>query len=468
MLKRELRTAILELSGKQCGIRQIARALKISRQAVRKVLFSRSATPPAIERPELAEPYRQQIQDLYLSCEGNLVRVHEELLADGAKLAYPTLTAFVRREQLGEKPKAPAGRYHFDPGQETQHDTSPVQIPIGGRKREGQIISSALCFSRMLFFQGAPQFQRFHCKVFLTDAFGFFEGVTEDVMIDNTHVVVSRGTGPDMVVVPEMAAFAERYGFTFHAHKVGDANRSARVEGPFWFIQRNFLPGRRFVDWPDFDAQAREWCIKVNSAYKRHLHAIPRELYAIERPYLKRLPVWVPEVYRLFQRIVDAEGYVNVNSNRYSVPPDWIGREVQVRETKAHIEIDGVRGGHVRHDRVIGEVDQRRLLKEHRYPRGQNPHKPQRAPEETAIASACPELADFVASLKKHGRKQSTLALRQLLRMVQEYPRQPLLVAIAEAAQYGLWDLDRVERMVLRRVAHDYFRLGPDEGDNDE
>jgi hypothetical protein len=287
-------------------------------------------------------------------------------------------------------------------------------------------------------------------------------------MIDNTHGVVLRGTGAQMVVVPEMQAFAERYGFSFRAHEVGDANRSARVEGPFWFIQRNFFPGRRFADWGDLNAQAREWCVKVNSAYKRHLRAVPRELYASERPYLKRLPLWVPEVYRLHQRIVDVEGYVSVSSNRYSVPPDWIGRTVQVRETKTHIEIEGVRGGHVRHERVIGEVDQRRLLPEHRYPRGQNPRTPHSAPEETAIGSACPELAGYVAAIKKHGRKQSTLALRQLLRMVQEYPRQPLLAAFAEASQYGLYDLDRVERMVLRRVAHDYFRLDPDEGDNDE
>ena len=28
-----------------------------------------------------------------------------------------------------------------------------------------------------------------------------------------------------------------------------------------------------------------------------------------------------------------------------------------------------------------------------------------------------------------------------------------------EAAQYGLYDLDRLERMILRRVARDYFLL---------
>jgi hypothetical protein len=51
------------------------------------------------------------------------------------------------------------------------------------------------------------------------------------------------------------------------------------------------------------------------------------------------------------------------------------------------------------------------------------------------------------------------LALRQLLRLVKEYPRQPLLAAVEEAARYGLYDLDRLERMILLRVARDYFLL---------
>ena len=49
------------------------------------------------------------------------------------------------------------------------------------------------------------------------------------------------------------------------------------------------------------------------------------------------------------------------------------------------------------------------------------------------------------------------LALRQLLRFVREYPREPLLAAVREAARYGLYDLDRVERMILRQVARDNF-----------
>ena len=65
-------------------------------------------------------------------------------------------------------------------------------------------------------------------------------------MIDNTHVVVLRGTGREMIPVPEMEAFAERFGFRFVAHESGDANRSARVERPF-ALHREQLSGRPHV-----------------------------------------------------------------------------------------------------------------------------------------------------------------------------------------------------------------------------
>jgi hypothetical protein len=42
-----------------------------------------------------------------------------------------------------------------------------------------------------------------------------------------------------------------------------------------------------------------------------------------------------------------------------------------------------------------------------------------------------------------------------------EYPREPLLRAVREAGRYGLYDLDRLERMILRRVTREYFLLDP-------
>jgi len=45
-------------------------------------------------------------------------------------------------------------------------------------------------------------------------------------------------------------------------------------------------------------------------------------LFAVERLHLKPLPAWIPEAYRLHQRMVEVEGYVALHTNRYSVPVD--------------------------------------------------------------------------------------------------------------------------------------------------
>jgi hypothetical protein len=120
------------------------------------------------------------------------VRVHEDLTASGAVLSYQALTGFCRRQGIGQTPIKAAGQYHFDPGVEMQHDTSPHEVEVGGRKYKAQTASGVLCYSRMLFFQINPTFNRFDCKVFLTDALRHTGGVVERVMIDNTHVVVLR------------------------------------------------------------------------------------------------------------------------------------------------------------------------------------------------------------------------------------------------------------------------------------
>ncbi len=459
MLSQAQRAAILELSAQGVSKHEIARVLKLSRPTVRKVLRSNSTHVPEIPRAEKAEPYRQQILDLLLTCKGNLVRVHEELTADGATLSYQALTGFCRRQGIGQAPVVPSGQYHFEPGVEMQHDTSPHSVEVGGSKYKAQTASGVLCYSRMLFFQINPTFQRFDCKVFLTDTLRYMGGAPERVMIDNTHVVVLRGTGREMIPVPEMEVFGERLGFRFVAHERGDANRSARVERPFSFIENNFLAGRRFATWEDLNQQARQWCDRVNATYKKHIRAIPRELFAVERLHLKPLPAWIPEVYRWHQRTVDVEGYVSVNSIRYSVPVPWIGRRVEVRETKDKVEIELDARHIVAHVRAVTPQPQRITLAAHRPPRGEGVRRSDPHPEEQAILHAAPELAAYVTALKQKGRKVVAFALRQLLRLLKEYPREPFLAAVREAAQYGLYDLDRLERMILRRVARDYFLL---------
>jgi hypothetical protein len=52
--------------------------------------------------------------------------------------------------------------------------------------------------------------------------------------------------------------------------------------------------------------------------------------------------------------------------------------------------------------------------------------------------------------------------------MRRDYPRQPFLDAVKSAAHYGLFDLDRLERMVLRNIASAYFVMPLDRDDGEE
>jgi len=468
MIDEATRTAILKLKSQGHGSRTIAKAVGVARSTVRQVIDNGSAEVPPLVRTELAEPYREQLLQLYARYQGHLGRVHEELTKSGAALSYPALTAFCRKHGIGTAPPPPAGRYTFSQGQEMQHDTSPHHARIGGILTAVQTASLVLCYSRMIFFQHYPRFTRFECKAFLAQAIAYFNGSAETCMVDNSHVVVAAGSGADMIPAPEMVAFAERYGFTFKAHEKGDANRSARVEAPFHRIDKGFLVGENFADWRQLNQRARETCEKWNAKFSTKLHASRRELFAAEQPYLKPLPLHVPEVYQLYTRIVDAEAYVHVNRIRYSAPYRLIGRALEVRETLERIDLyEGPRRV-ASHGRVYGPLDTRVTNPAHHPPRGQGLGRhPQPAPEETEMLQLEPRVASYLKALKQHiGDRRAPL--RRLLSMLQEYPREAFLSALAQAERYRLFDLDRLEKMVLRQIADEYFVLALEPESSDE
>ena len=459
MLDTSKRNAILTLRAEGHSIRSIAKALHVCRDTVRLILQGGTAEVPEFQRPEKAEPYREAILELLPACRDNLVRGHEKLLDQGVELSYQALTAFCRRHGIGTEPPRISGSYDFQPGEEMQHDTSPHRVKVGDRVLLLQDASLVLCHSRMLYHQYYPTFNRFCCKVFLTEAMEFFGGACSRCMIDNTHVVVSQGTGAAMIPAPEMAAFGERFGFVFRAHALGHANRSARVERPFDFIENNFLAGREFKDLQDLNRQAREWCEKVNATHKRSLQASPRELFLQERLRLRPLPIHVPTVYQLHHRIVDGEGFISVQGNRYSVPYLLVGRRVEVRETKDRIEVyDGPREV-ASHAKVLEALHQRIIDPAHRPKRGEGRSKHAPPPEEAELLITEPALKDYLAVFRSRQPGRYLRMLRRMRVMVRDYPRGPLLAAIRLATAYGLFDLERLDRLVLKHIARDYFVL---------
>jgi len=210
MLSQAQRTAILELHAKGVSRHEISRVFA--------GVTSHRAQSPALELPERAgDPaagesralIAKQILELLNSCKGNLVRVHEELLVSGAALSYQALTCILPQNRAsGKRRLCPPGRYHFEPGVEMQHDTSPHEVEVGGRKYKAQDRLGRTLFIRACCsFRSRPPSSVSTARFFLTEANAFMRMASRKrVMIDNTHVVVLRGTGSEMIPVPEMEA----------------------------------------------------------------------------------------------------------------------------------------------------------------------------------------------------------------------------------------------------------------------
>ncbi|MGA2402040.1 MAG: helix-turn-helix domain-containing protein [Syntrophobacteraceae bacterium] len=252
MIDNELRVAAKTLHRKGMGIRQISLALKVSRNTVRKVL--RGGDKEQTQRPSRWQDAFAVVGQVFKRCKGNVVRVREILLEEHSlSIPYSTLTRMVHDLELREgKGNIRAGIYHFGPGQEMQHDTSPHVIVLNGKKLTAQCASLVLAYSRRLFIRYYPSFTRFEARHFLSEAFGFMDGTCPRCIIDNTSVIVAHGAGADAEMAPEMApemeGFGLIFGITFEAHEVGDSDRKGRVERPFSYVEGNFLAGRTFLD----------------------------------------------------------------------------------------------------------------------------------------------------------------------------------------------------------------------------
>jgi transposase len=469
MLDRDTRLTILQLRAKGLGIRAISRTLKVARKTVRAVIERGEADVSPLDRPSMLDEHIELVRSLHEDCAGNLVRVAEELATRASiEVGYSTLTSFCRRHGIGLKPQVPAGRYHFGPGDEMQHDTSPHAVRVGDVKRKLECASLVLCHSRLLYAQVYLRWSRLECRAFLSEAIQYFGGSARRCMIDNSSVVIAHGTGKSAVPAAAMQALEERFGFQFEAHAVGDANRSGRVERPFHYIEHNFYPGRTFSDLGDLNTQLRAWCDQSNLRLRRHLGAAPRTLWIAERPALRGLPLHVPEVYDLHERRVDVEGYVNLHTNRYSVPlnKNLIGRQLRVRETTDQVRVFDGHALVAEHVKLPFGARQRSTNPEHS---AGHRRWARRTPttEEVDLRAQHEVLARLVDRLKAHYGGQAIRAVRRAHRLFRDYPTEALIEGVRVALEHDLIDLTRVEQVILRNIAGDFFKL-PQEAPTDD
>lgn len=459
----EMRITVRALHRQGTSLRTISRMLKMSRKTVRHLVQGREAdgtaggeTVNALDQPcDVAT--LNKLTAAFEQARGNVVRVQELLAEDGITVAYSTLTRWVRAAGLRAPPRR-SGTYDFPPGAEMQHDTSPHKVGLDGRTVTAQCAGLVLAWSRRLFIQYYPRFTRFEAKAFLLDAVRFMEGACSVCTIDNSSVILAAGSGADAVVAPEMRAFARTLGFHFQAHQVGHPDRKGRIERPFSYVEGNFLAGRSFADYADLNRQALAWCRDVaNAKPKQVLGQSPEAAWLVEKPHLQPLPDVLPPVYALLDREVDMSGFVSVDTNRYSVPERFVGQSVTVYKYPSELRICQRDRTLAVHARLIGQRDGKVTLAGHHTVPKRQARGPVR--EEALLTGHHPSLDRYVAALKQRRHGWGRRALRRLLEMKRTYPEAPLIAAIEQALHYGLFDLGRLETLILSEVSGSFFAL---------
>lgn len=77
--------------------------------------------------------------------------------------------------------------------------------------------------------------------------------------------------------------------------------------------------------------------------------------------------------------------------------------------------------------------------------------------EEQVLVGKVKILDQYVAELKKRSRGRAVIKLRRLLDLQRAYPQEAFILAVSKAAKYGLYDLSRLEKIILDNIGGGEF-----------
>src|SRR5437763_14755150 len=106
MIAADKRKAVFLLHQEGMEVREIARRLALSRNAVRTIIRQEGALPVRV-RADKQRLDEELLRRLYQECQGRMVRVHEKLVEEeGLAVTYPTLTRMLREVGISKAHKA--------------------------------------------------------------------------------------------------------------------------------------------------------------------------------------------------------------------------------------------------------------------------------------------------------------------------------------------------------------------------
>ena len=323
--------------------RQIAATLHISRNTVKKYWDGDSVPWERKNYSRDASVLTEDVVAFVRQCldEDNQCRSKKQ--HHTAKRIYDRLVAeygftggetTVRRlvKELREKSQEAFVPLIFPAGDALQIDWGEATVYLSGVKTTVNLFCARLCYS------GAPMalaYRRQNEESFLdalVQVFQYFGGVPKRVIFDNGKVAVKDGFGAHARKQAGYAALAAHYGFEAVFCNPASGNEKGLVEGLVGYIRRNVcVPIPRAETMEDLNRMLQEKCLNYLSHQIRGKESSVGEMLTKEREKLYPLPGYPFDPCKRVTGRVDRFCTVRFDTNNYSVPAAYCGREVSVK-----------------------------------------------------------------------------------------------------------------------------------------
>jgi len=308
--------------------RQIAKKLRICRDRVSRIITGKRMVGYPVTT--LMTQYERIIDQWYKEYPFlKATQIYEKLREHGYNGSYTTVSIYTQKYR--QKKRKAYHELEFLPGEEAQVDWMEERLPIGIAYGFVFILS----YSRYLYVKFYPR----HTLEFFLDghieAFREVSGTARTNRYDNLKsVVISRK--PELRLNAQFLDFARHYGFSIHPCNPYRANEKGRVERVIRDI-RDFLRVNTFKDIGDLNRKVSAWRIERNNRTHRVTEKTPSEALKEER--LKPLPAIHCQPYRTVTAMASTTGFVEFDTNRYSVTSSYSDMACEIRAYPEHLEI---------------------------------------------------------------------------------------------------------------------------------
>ena len=339
---------INQLKREGLSILAISNLTGYDRKTIRKYLLKPAARPEYSSRPKAPgklEPFKPYLEERLRAGVWNARVLLRELRSRNYTGGYTIWTDWLRPQREAAYAVA-VRRFETGPGKQAQVDWGHLgSLRSEGGEQQLWGFTINLGYSRRMTGEAATD-QKLGTLLRMHEAaFEELGGVPEEILYDRMKTI---WTGTDergeIIWNAVFLDFARYWGFQPRLCRPYRAQTKGKIESGVKYVRRNFLCGllgREPGNLPDLNAELRRWVAEVaNQRVHGTTHEQVLERWKEDHANLQPIDGRPPYPYRDDeQRKVARDAYVSWQGSRYSVPWQYAGKEVWVREQDGEVEV---------------------------------------------------------------------------------------------------------------------------------